>query len=79
MYNELDPGFRPKSTRCFFQRSRKITVWPWMKPLQDEVFRLNRCEVRFSVQKTERGPLLSMKYWLVNRDPFFMVYEIIPR
>ena len=42
MYNELDPGFRPKSTSCFFQRSRKIIVWPWMKPLQDEVFRLNR-------------------------------------
>ena len=25
-----------------------------------------------------RGPLLSMKYWMVIRDPYFMVYDIIP-
>ena len=28
-------------------------------------------------QKT-RGPLLSIESWMVNRDPYFMVYEIIP-
>ena len=28
------------------------------------------------VRKKKR--LLSMKYWLINRDPYFMVYEIIP-
>ena len=26
----------------------------------------------------KKNLLLSMKYWLVNRDPYFMVYEIIP-
>ena len=28
-------------------------------------------------QKT-RGPLLSIESWMVNRDPYFMVYEIFP-
>ena len=29
--------------------------------------------------KKKSPALLSMKYWLVNRDPYFMVYEIIPQ
>ena len=28
--------------------------------------------------KKNRGPLLSMKYWLFNRNPYVMAYEIIP-
>ena len=34
---------------------------------------------RYSQMSHENNPaLLSMKYWLVDRDPYFMVYEIIP-
>ena len=26
----------------------------------------------------KKGQILSMKYWLFNRDPYFMVYGITP-
>jgi len=26
----------------------------------------------------EKNPLLSIEYWLLSRDPYFMAYEIIP-
>ena len=33
---------------------------------------------QLSHEKKKKNLLLSMKSWLVNRDPYFMVYEIIP-
>ena len=33
---------------------------------------------KWATKKKNGGPLLSMKYWLFNRDPYVMIYERIP-
>ena len=32
------------------------------------------CGIQMSHEKKKRGPLLSIESWMVNRDPYFMVY-----
>ena len=48
-----------------------------------ESSRLHSSQDTQLTQKTEprkntRGPLLSIESWMVNRDPYFMVYENNP-
>ena len=36
------------------------------------------CHEKFLSHEKKKTALLSIESWLVNRDPYFMVYEIIP-
>ena len=46
-------------------------------PLPSKSNQQSDCEIRWAMMSQEQNPLALHCYWLFNRDPYFMIFEII--